>query len=94
MIDLSRVALARWRKCRGTQHAILYDMTYDQAKGEAQRKADTLGFDHGVEACYGGYSVFMLPAKRYRMGHELRCEVVSATDLRTCRNGHGPCAES
>jgi hypothetical protein len=68
-------------------------MTYEEAKAEAQRAADLMGFDYGIEKTFfGGYRVFMLPCKLSRRGFELRCEVVSAMDLNKCRPGHGPCA--
>jgi hypothetical protein len=69
-------------------------MTYEEAKAEAQRAADLLGFDYGIEkGLIGGHRVFMLPQKRNRRGFELRCEVVSAIELSKCRPGHGPCAQ-
>lgn len=65
-------------------------MTYDQAKREAQARADETGFDYGVAKNAFGFSCFMLPQKQNRYGHELRCEVVSCTILAKCQPGHGP----
>jgi hypothetical protein len=65
-------------------------MTYDEAKKTARAKADEFGYDYGVAKNAFGYSAFMLPQKRNRCGHELRCEVVSCTDLAKCQPGHGP----
>lgn len=64
---------------------------YSEAKMYAQSKADELGFDHGVEQnkLFKSWTVFMLPAKRFRCGHELRCEVVSAMNIERQRPGHG-----
>jgi len=66
---------------------------YAQARSEAQAAADRTGFDYGIEhnALFKDYRVFMLPQKTNRRGHELRCEVVSCSDLAGCRPGHGPC---
>jgi hypothetical protein len=65
-------------------------VTYEAAKAEAQKRANDTGFDFGVEKNAFGYSAFMLPQKRNRYGHELRCEVVSCTTLSRCQTGHGP----
>lgn len=67
-------------------------MTYAEAKARAQTQADATGYDHGVELLGGEYRAWMLPQKRNRYGHELRCEVVYCTDLQRCQPGHGPCA--
>jgi hypothetical protein len=67
-------------------------VTYDEAKREAQESAGRLGYDYGVAKNAFGYSAFMLPQMRNRYGHELRCEVVSCTDLAKCQPGHGPTA--
>lgn len=54
---------------------------YKEALAHAQQQANQMGRDVGLEAMtqFGrkGYSVFLLPAPRYRQGHELRAEVVS-----------------
>ena len=55
-----------------------YD-AYAEARATAQKLADTLGFDHGVERNPFGWSVFMLSRAENRRGHELRCEVVHPT---------------
>jgi hypothetical protein len=69
-------------------------MTYQEAKAEAQRLANELGFDYGVEKCgFPGppeYRHFMLPRRENRYGFELRCEVVMCEDLAKCKPGHGP----
>lgn len=67
-------------------------MTYTEAREKAQARANELGYDHGVEEVYDGYTYYMLPAKSYRYGHELRCEVVHPENLANCKPGHGPCA--
>jgi hypothetical protein len=67
---------------------------YEQVKAEAQDLANLYGFDYGVEKCgfpeRPEYRYFMLPRRENRYGFELRCEVVSCTDLSKCRPGHGP----
>jgi hypothetical protein len=65
-------------------------MTYTLARQEAQRLADKTGFDYGVESLGGSYRFFRLPKRKFRQGYELRCEVVSCTDLLRCAPGHGP----
>lgn len=54
---------------------------YLAARAEAQGKADTLKMDVGIERndLFKSFHVFLLPAVRYRSGHELRCEVVHPT---------------
>lgn len=69
-------------------------MTYNEAKAEAQAKANEMGYDYGVEKLGASYRAFMLPQKKNRFGHELRCEVVSCTILANCKPGHGPNAVS
>ena len=64
-------------------------MTYKEAKLTAQALADKLGFDYGVEKNAFGYGYFMLPRRENRYGFELRCEVVSCTDLSKTQAGHG-----
>jgi len=67
-------------------------MNYQEARAQAQAQADALGFDFGIEhnKLFKTYSVFMLPQKTNRRGHELRCEVVHCSDLAKCKPGHGP----
>lgn len=66
-------------------------MTYPEAKQQAQRSADRLGMDHGVERVHGGYTWFILPRRENRQGsRELMCEVVYPTVLDACHPGHGP----
>jgi hypothetical protein len=63
---------------------------YRAARAEAQSKANATGYDHGIERNAIGWSVFMLPQKQNRYGHELRCEVVSCEHLDRRQKGHGP----
>jgi hypothetical protein len=35
------------------------------------------------------YRVFMLPRRENRCGYELRCEVISAEDIKVQKPGHG-----
>jgi len=65
---------------------------YQAAREEAQKKANSLGMDVGLEAnhLFKEFSSFLLPAKQYRAGHELRCEVVHPEKLETTQPGHGP----
>jgi hypothetical protein len=67
---------------------------YRAAREEAQRKADELGYDFGLEAngLFKRFHVFMLPSAQYRCGHELRCEVVHP--MKSAKPGHGPEATS
>lgn len=71
--------------------------SYDEARALAQTEADADGMDRGLERMpdhtgRGGhvYRVFLLPDRRHRCGHELRCEVVMCSNLRKCRPHHGP----
>lgn len=63
---------------------------YRATLAAAQAAADASGFDHGVERHALGWHFFVLPRREHRCGHELRCVVVSPTDLSRCRPGHGP----
>lgn len=65
-------------------------MKYDEVRAMAQARANETGFDHGVEKTSYGYRYFLLPEKRNRFGHELRCEVVMCENLDCCQPGHGP----
>jgi hypothetical protein len=64
---------------------------YRAARAEAQAAANRDGFDRGLEAndLFRSWHVFMLPKKSSRVGHELRCEIVSFEDLSRCADGHG-----
>jgi hypothetical protein len=64
---------------------------YTAARAEAQRDANTYGFDYGIEACELSrrWRIFMLPRRENRQGFELRCEVVSCENLSKCQPGHG-----
>lgn len=55
-------------------------MTYKEAYNTAVRKARETGHDYGLERNAFGFTVFMLPRPENRYGHELRCEVVRASD--------------
>lgn len=63
---------------------------YKSVRAEAQKQADELGFDFGVERDAFGFRSFMLPRRENRYGHEVRCEVVSCSNLAKCQPGHGP----
>ena len=65
---------------------------YKLARKDAQEKADLTGHDYGIElnSLFKTYSVFILPQRKNRCGHELRCEVVHPQDLSKCLPGHGP----
>jgi hypothetical protein len=63
---------------------------YETCRAAAQKLANELGFDYGVEKDAFGYHHFMLPQRKDRYGHELACEVVSCENLAKCRPGHGP----
>lgn len=67
----------------------LFRDNYREVRDEAQRKANDLGFDYGIEKDAFGYRSFMLPRRENRYGHELRCEVVQCTNLDKCQPGHG-----
>lgn len=69
--------------------------TYEDARAEAQRKANESGHDYGVEDLggYAGFTAFLLPQRKNRYGHELRCEVVSCEDHSRCKPGHGPVSD-
>jgi len=69
--------------------------TYEEARAHAQRAANADGMDRGLEVLRlkglpDNYHVFLLPERRNRCGHELRCEVVSCETLAKCVPGHGP----
>lgn len=64
-------------------------MTYQEARAQAQEKANASGCDFGVEKNAFGFSCFSLPRQEHRTGHELRCEVVSCMDLSKVQSGHG-----
>ena len=65
---------------------------YQAAREEAQKKANDAGADFGLEAnhYWKEFVSFRLPARQYRAGHELRCEVVSPENLEKTLPGHGP----
>jgi hypothetical protein len=65
---------------------------YKAARAEAQKLANELGYDYGLEAndLFHTFNVFMLPSAQHRCGHELRCEVVHPERLENCKPGHGP----
>jgi hypothetical protein len=63
---------------------------YQQARTEAQKQADAMGYDYGLEAndLMKSFHVFMLRAT-FRCGHKLRCEAVHPM-TREPKPGHGP----
>ena len=64
-------------------------MTYQEARAEAQKRADESGSDFGVEKDAFGFHWLGLPMVQHRFGHELRCEVVHAM-TGPYQPGHGP----
>ncbi len=68
------------------------DEKYRAARAEAQKRANELGYDYGIEAndLFRSFHVFMLPSAQHRCGHELSCEVVHPERLENCKPGHGP----
>jgi hypothetical protein len=68
------------------------DTRYRDARSDAQARANETGYDYGIELneLFKTWHVFMLPMKKHRCGHELRCEVVMCDDVKKCRPGHGP----
>jgi hypothetical protein len=64
---------------------------YRVARAEAQKRANEFGYDYGLEKnkLFNTYTVFILPRMENRCGHELRCEVISAEDIKVQRPGHG-----
>jgi hypothetical protein len=68
------------------------DTKYRLARDAAQALANASGYDYGLERNAFGWSAFMLPMRKNRYGHELRCEVVHPERLDACKPGHGPCA--
>lgn len=65
-------------------------MTYKEAAADAQRRADETGRDHGISKdAFGGFGVFALPAKPFRFGRDLACEVRSCTSFDRMLPGHG-----
>ncbi len=69
----------------------LGELRYHTAKVEAQAKADETGADHGLEFndLFQEVRVWRLPARRFRTGHELRCEAVSCSHWERMLSGHG-----
>jgi hypothetical protein len=65
---------------------------YKQVKAAQQAEADRDGFDRGIEVFEGPMAyvhTFMLPAKQFRAGFELRCEVVMCSSTERTQPGHG-----
>lgn len=64
---------------------------YSSAKAHAQKQADEYGYDYGVEKnkLFSTFSVFMLPCKENRYGHELFCETVHPSKPSRTNPGHG-----
>lgn len=63
---------------------------YSKARAEAQEKANSSGYDYGIERLGTEWHVFILPQKRHRFGFETRCEVVMCEHIDRCKPGHGP----
>ena len=65
---------------------------YREARAIAQKNANELGFDYGLECndLFKTFTTYMLPDRKNRRGFELRCEVVSPENLDKCKPGHGP----
>lgn len=65
---------------------------YKAALDEAQRRANELGMDHGLEfrPTYREWAVRLLPAKQYRFGDDHTCAVIHPRDLARTLPGHGP----
>ena len=61
---------------------------YQVVRAAAQKQADELGFDYGLEfnKLFKTYNAFMLPRRENRYGHELHCEVVFSNNPKP---GHG-----
>ncbi len=59
---------------------------------EVGKGADWTAWDNSKmpPSLRGLWSVFTLPARQFRSCSELRCEVVSCSDLFRCPPGHGP----
>lgn len=81
----------RAKKVPWSQTAVATE-AYVGARAKAQADANRDGFDRGLEAndLFKQWTSFMLPARKNRYGHELRCEVVSCESLDRCQPGHGP----
>ncbi len=71
-----------------TQRGII---AYRAARAMAQASANADGFDRGIERndIFKSFSVFMLPRREHRRGHELRCEVVCCEIIEKTQAGHG-----
>lgn len=65
---------------------------YNAARAVAQARADETGYDYGIEPndVFKEYSVRVLPARGWRSGYELRCEIVMCSYMSKCKPGHGP----
>lgn len=50
--------------------------SYESCRSAAQRWANEMKRDFGIERDYFGWRYFMLPQPKDRYGFELRCEVV------------------
>jgi hypothetical protein len=68
--------------------------TYNAARAIAQARANATGCDQAVEKPGDTWITYQLPARQFRFGHELRCEVVMCEALAKCRPGHGPTAQA
>lgn len=64
---------------------------YDDARANAQLRANETGLDHGIAAAVTGWSVWTLPARGQRFDRDLNCEVVHSE--KDSLPGHGPTKE-
>lgn len=84
--------MARARKTTRWADTPAGQTAYIAARAKAQAAANADGFDRGLEVneIFREYTIRMLPQRRNRFGHELRCEVVSCENIDRCQPGHGP----
>lgn len=82
----ARKTVARW------SDSVEGRTAYIAARADAQKRANELGMDHGLECneVFRQWTFRALPQRQNRCGHELRCEVVMPESLDKCMPGHGP----
>jgi hypothetical protein len=71
-------------------HKEIFRDNYEAVRAEAQSACDADGFDRGMTRETYGHWFMRLPAKQFRGGGELLCELVMCSDLAKCQPGHGP----
>ena len=61
---------------------------YKCARSYAQKQADKIGWDYGIEwnTIYKYWHTFPLPRRENRYGHEVKCEVIYSNNP---KEGHG-----